>query len=131
MDKYTGSQNEEKQLTPMADGGARTSYGENAAVREPSVGKGRYDLISPFAIRRLARWYEAGAAKYAPRNWEKGMPYSRCLDSALRHINKFQMGWTDEDHLAAAVWNLCAIIHFEENYMDDFNDLPDYNRKGE
>ena len=76
MDKHTGSQNEERQLTPMADGGARTSYGERAAIREPSTGKGRYDLISPFAIRRLARWYEAGAAKYAPRNWEKGMPYS-------------------------------------------------------
>ena len=70
MDKHTGSQNEGRQLTPMADGGARTSYGDNAAVREPSIGKGRYDLISPFAIRRLARWYEAGAAKYAPRNWE-------------------------------------------------------------
>lgn len=88
-------------------------------------------MISPFAIQRLADWYEAGAAKYAPRNWEKGMPYSRCIDSALRHINKFQRGWTDEDHLAAAVWNLTAIIHFEETNMEDFNDLPDYNVKGE
>lgn len=129
MDEYKRASHEGGQLTPMADGGARTSYGEGAAIREPSIGKGRFDLISPFAIKRLADWYEAGAAKYAPRNWEKGMPYSRCLDSALRHINKFQRGWTDEDHLAAAVWNLCSIIHFEETHMEEFNDLPDYNKK--
>ena len=72
----------------MNDGGERISYGKGMAVREPSEGKGRYDLLSPFATRRLAKWYELGAQKYAPRNWERGMPFSRYIDSAKRHIEK-------------------------------------------
>ena len=32
----------------MNDGGERINYGENSAIREPSEGKGRPDLISPF-----------------------------------------------------------------------------------
>ena len=95
------------------DGGERMSYGDGMAIREPMDGKGRYDLISPFGIRRLAKWYELGAKKYSERNWEKGMPFSRYIDSAKRHIDKYIMGMTDEDHLAAAVWNLFAIIHHE------------------
>ena len=70
-----------------------------------------------------------GAGKYAPRNWEKGIPWSRCLDSALRHLNKFQRGMTDEDHLAAAAWNIFAIIHYQELGMTEFNDIPDYNKE--
>lgn len=113
----------------ISDSGARISYGEGKATREPSAGKGRFDLITPFGLARLARWYELGAQKYEDRNWEKGMPYSRCVDSALRHIDKFLMGMTDEDHLSAAVWNLLCIIHFQECGMDDLNDLPCYPQK--
>lgn len=112
------------------DSGARISYGEGKATREPSTGKGRFDLITPFGLARLAKWYELGAQKYEDRNWEKGMPYSRCVDSALRHIDKFLMGMTDEDHLSAAVWNLLCIIHFQECGMDGLNDLPCYLKNG-
>lgn len=108
------------------DGGERISYGEGNAIREPATGKGRYDLISPFAMRRLALWYELGASKYADRNWEKGMPFSRYINSAKRHIDKYIMGMEDEDHLAAAVWNLCAIMHHEELSQVEFDDLPHY-----
>lgn len=110
----------------MNDGGERISYGKGMAVREPSEGKGRYDLLSPFATRRLAKWYELGAQKYAPRNWERGMPFSRYIDSAKRHIDKYIMGMEDEDHLAAAVWNLFAIMHHEELGQNDLDDLPHY-----
>ena len=96
------------------DGGTRMSYGDGKAVREPSTGKGRFDLVTPFGWMRLAKWYELGAHKYSDRNWEKGMPFSRYVDSALRHIVKYVMGMTDEDHLSAAVWNLLCIIHHEE-----------------
>lgn len=110
----------------MVDGGERISYGENAAIREPTTGKGRYDLITPFGTMRLAKWYELGGHKYAPRNWEKGMPFSRYVDSAKRHIDKFVMGMTDEDHLAAAVWNLMAIMHHQELGQLEFDDMPHY-----
>lgn len=114
-------------LNAINDGGECMSF-DTGAIREPASGKGRFDLISPFAMERLARWYELGAGKYEPRNWEKGIPFSRCLDSALRHINKYQRGMKDEDHLTAAVWNLIALIHFEETKQDkELNDLPSYS----
>lgn len=108
------------------DGGKRISYGDNKAIREPSIGKGRYDLISPFALDRLAKWYELGAQKYADRNWEKGMPFSRYVDSAKRHLNKYVMGMEDEDHLAAAAWNIFAILHHQELNQNDLDDMPHY-----
>lgn len=109
------------------DSGKRISYGEGLAVREPSEGKGRFDLVSPFALTRLAKWYELGAKKYDDRNWEKGgIPFSRYLDSALRHLSKFQMGRNDEDHLAAAAWNIFCIMHFEELGDLRNDDLPEY-----
>ena len=113
------------------DGGKRISYGEGKAIREPSAGKGRYDLISPFGIDRIAKWYELGAQKYADRNWEKGMPFSRYVDSAKRHLNKYVMGMDDEDHLAAACWNIIAIMHHQELGENEWDDMPHYLTKGE
>lgn len=86
-------------------------------------------VISPYALDRIAKWYEAGARKYSDRNWEKGTSYSRCLDSAIRHMNKYRMGMRDEDHLAALVWNLFAYIHYEELGMTQFDDVPKYEKK--
>lgn len=98
----------EKAIRPasgLRDSGARTTF-ETGAVREPATGKGRFDLVPPEPLRRLAQHYENGAAKYADRNWEKGVPMGRCLNSCLRHIVDFMAGDRSEDHLAAAVWNL-------------------------
>lgn len=108
------------------DSGKRISYGEGMAIREPSDGKGRYDLISPFATMRLARWYELGSKKYADRNWERGMPFSRYINSLKRHIDKYIMGMEDEDHLAAAAWNIFAIMHHQELGQTQFDDMPHY-----
>lgn len=118
--------------TPSAkinDGGERISYGDGNAIREPTTGKGRYDLISPFGIDRIAKWYELGAKKYADRNWEKGMPFSRYVDSAKRHLNKYVMGMEDEDHLAAACWNIIAIMHHQELGEMKWDDMPHYLRE--
>lgn len=111
----------------LDDSGIRITYGEDAAMREPSTGKGRYGLVSPFAIRRLAKHYENGALKYAERNWEKGIPFSRCIDSAKRHLDKYIMGMTDEDHLAAAAWNIFAIMHYQELGQNTLDDMPHYD----
>lgn len=113
----------------IVDSGERINYGEGKAIREPATGKGRFDLITPFGLSRLARWYELGAMKYSERNWEKGMPFSRYLDSALRHLNKFTMGMDDEDHLAAACWNILAIIHHQEIGQLELDDLPHYMKR--
>lgn len=99
------------------------------AVRNKAAGKGRYDLLPPAALRRLAGVYERGAVIYADRNWEKGMPLSRCMDSALRHTLQFLEGYRDEDHLAQAVFNLMAVIEYDERIKQgrldaSLNDLP-------
>ena len=116
----------ESDLSKIDDSGARISYGDEKAIREPSTGKGRFDLITPFGLTRLAKWYELGSKKYSDRNWEKGMPFSRYVDSAFRHLTKFMMGMEDEDHLAAAVWNLLCIIHHQELGQTELDDLPHY-----
>lgn len=116
----------ESDLSNIDDSGARISYGDEKAIREPSTGKGRFDLITPFGLTRLAKWYELGSKKYSDRNWEKGMPFSRYVDSAFRHLIKFMMGMEDEDHLAAAVWNLLCIIHHQELGQTELDDLPHY-----
>jgi hypothetical protein len=99
------------------------------AVRNKSEGKGRYDLLPCAAIRRLAGVYERGAAIYAARNWEKGISMSRCMDSGLRHTMQYLEGYRDEDHLAQAVFNLLAVIEFDERIKQgrldpSVNDLP-------
>lgn len=86
----------------------------SSMVRDIRTGKGRFDLISPYALRRLARVMEKGCAKYGERNWEQGAPADRFLDSCLRHLTQWQMGLRDEDHLGQAFWNLHCIVHFDE-----------------
>ncbi len=115
----------------MNDGGERTTYGKNSAQREPATGKGRPDLISPFALTRLSKWYELGGAKYGDRNWESGMPYSRYTAAMFRHLIAWMKGNKDEDHLAAITWNAIAIMHHQELGENQWNDMPDYTREDE
>lgn len=103
------------------DSGEREHFA-NGGKRDARAGKGRFDLIPPAPMLRLAQAYERGAVKYDDRNWEKGFPFSRCLDSAMRHLNGYLMGKRDEDHLAAAVFNIFAVMHFEQ-FRPDLNDL--------
>lgn len=113
------------------DGGARINYGETAAQREPATGKGRPDLISPFGLNRLAKWYELGSMKYGDRNWEKGMPFSRYTASMFRHVIQWMMGDESEDHLAAVTWNALGIIHHQELGELEWDDMPHYLNKNE
>lgn len=116
----------------VKDSGERREFG-TGAVRDMSKGKGRYDLISPLALKRLAKHYENGALKYSDRNWEKGIPLSSYIDSAMRHLSNYLEGMRDEDHLAAAAWNVFCIIHMEEMIerglkTKELNNLPDYTK---
>ena len=114
----------------VKDSGKREDF-DTGSRRDTREGKGRFDLISPIVTRRDAKHMENGAVKYGDRNWEKGQPMSRYLDSAERHIADFKEGKRDEDHLAAARWNLACMIHTEEMIArgllpSELNDLPNY-----
>ena len=114
----------------VQDSGKRQEF-ETGSRRDTRDGKGRYDLIPPYAIYRLARHYENGSVKYGDNNWLKGQPISRYVDSAMRHLYKYLEGQNDEDHATAAVWNIIAIIQTEEmvkrgvlpKELDDLQDL--------
>lgn len=93
----------------VKDSGERRDFG-TGSVRDVRTGKGRYDLLEPYAIRRLAQHFENGAAKYGDDNWKLGQPLSGYLDSAIRHCFNVLEGKTDEDHAAAAAWNIMALI---------------------
>lgn len=103
----------------------KTEQMPTGAQRADASGKGKYVLISPVAMRRVAGVYERGAAAYGENNWKKGMPMSRVLDSAIRHLYQYLGGDRSEDHLAQAMWNVAAAIHFEEK-RPELNDLEDY-----
>jgi len=121
----------------IGDSGEREQHA-SGAVRDVRRGKGRFDLITPIAIAEVADVYEGGAEKYAARNWEKGMPLSRFIDSAKRHINDLEMIALyrregipldqlpanvnpNENHAAQAAWNLFAFIHHRKIHpeLDD------------
>ena len=100
----------------------------SGAVRNDARGKGRFDLIPPSAMRRVARVYEHGAEKMGANNWTLGMPFSVLIDSATRHLNDWRyeklMGIEPtEDHLGHAVWNILAIMHFEDTGRTELDDL--------
>ena len=104
---------------------------KTGAVRDTDAGKPRPDLISPFAIERLAMWLAQGAEKYEPRNWEKGIPISRCVASLERHLMKMKQGDESEDHVAAIMCNGMFIAHFQEMINRgvlpaELDDLPRY-----
>lgn len=107
----------------VKDSGKRQKF-DSGAVRDTDEGKPRFDLISPFALKRVASHLAKGAKKYEERNWEKGISISRCYASMLRHAFAYGMGENDEDHLSAVCFNAMAIIHFEENSRFDLMDMP-------
>lgn len=74
-------------------------------------------------MMEVSKHFEAGAKKYGERNWEKGIPVSRYIDSALRHYCKAKTGWDDEPHERACIWNLiCAIWTIRRKpELDDFS----------
>lgn len=110
----------------LKDSGARQEF-ETGAKRDTQDGKPRFSLITPFGLERVAWIYTEGAKKYGDNNWQKGIPFSRYLDSAERHLMMFKQGHLDEDHIAQAVWNLLAIMHHQAVGPAGLDDLPQYD----
>lgn len=91
---------------------------ETGAVRDCAEGKGDMFSLPAAAIIRISKHYELGAKKYTRLNYQKGIPISSFMDSALRHIFKYLDGWDDEDHLSAAAFNILGAIQMEERNPD-------------
>lgn len=70
----------------------------------------RTDRTVPNLMLEVAKHFEDGAKKYGENNWQKGLPESCYIDSAIRHYMKYLDGWDDEPHDRAFVWNLMCLI---------------------
>jgi len=125
----------EKPIAAMRDSGKREEF-TTGAVRDTADKKPRPDLISPFFAERLGEWLRLGAEKYTPRNWEKGIQFSRTLASLERHVMAWKQGDRSEDHLAAVACNTMFLIHYEEMIRRDvlpanLDDMPVYQGLGD
>lgn len=78
-------------------------------------GKTQFHLLPSDGLSELAKVYMAGASKYAPYNWERGMAWSRCYNSLLRHLYAYWDGERNDKesglhHMAHATWNALALL---------------------
>ncbi len=113
------------------DSGSKDTF-STGYQRDCSVGKGAHEQLPFFALTRDAALYERGAVKYGPSNWMKGAPFSRTMQSALRHLFQYMMGDRSEDHLAACRWGCAAVMTYEAMIErgllpKDLDDLPRYD----
>ena len=104
----------------ILDSGERTEF-ESGAVRDMHEGKGDMASIPWESVLRLSRHYENGAKKYQRWNFRKGIPVSSFIDSACRHLAKYQCGMDDEDHLAAAAFNVLGAMLMENTMPEQIH----------
>ncbi len=117
----------------MHDSGERKTN-ETGAQTDPSHTNAAMELLSPYSLWQLSTWLGKGAEKYAPRNWEKGIPFSVCVGKLQRHLAEYMMGKTDEPHLDAVGFWWHALTHYEKmielgKLPVSLNDLPQYEKK--
>lgn len=81
-------------------------------------GKNQLELIPAEWIWALGSVLTAGAKKYAPRNWEKGMKKSILVGCIMRHLMKRICGEiydseTECTHMAHVAWNALALMSYD------------------
>ena len=97
-------------------------------------GKSRHDLVPAFAQEQYARVLTKGAEKYAERNWEKGMAWSKVISSLERHLQAIKRGedYDKETGLLHSAHVMCNAGFLTEYYriFPQGDDRPHwYNRK--
>lgn len=85
------------------------------------------DRIWASAMMDLAKHFEDGAKKYGDNNWRKGIPTWCYFDSASRHLMKFILGWDDEPHDRAVLWNLMCGA-WTSRHLVDKEDTADFEK---
>lgn len=82
-------------------------------------GKLPFDLIPPELLFSIADILKFGASKYAPRNWEAGMDWSRVFAALQRHMWAWWGGEdldpeTGKSHLWHAGCCIAFLIAYEQ-----------------
>jgi Domain of unknown function (DUF5664) len=100
-------------------------------ARKNDGGKLRFDLIPVKPLQEVARVYTIGAAKYADRNWERGLSWGRIYAAMQRHANAWWSGERNDPvdkqhHLASVVWCALALMEYENSHPE-LDDRPNSN----
>jgi len=95
-----------------------TRQGQNFLMRIP-------EQVLPGVAKVLA----FGAAKYAERAWEKGIPFSRVYAAAMRHANTMARGeLLDDETQLPHEWhfwcNVIFLVTFTARGRTDLDDRP-------
>lgn len=104
-------------------------------IEEPQIGgmgvkndrgKDRFDYLPSDALAAINEVLVYGATKYEPRNWEKGMKWTRPANAALRHMFAWLRGEKNDpetglSHLNHAGACILFLIAYEQRGigMDD------------
>lgn len=94
------------------------------------TGKLPWELLPWDGLAEIVKVLRFGANKYAARNWEKGIDYSRVFGAILRHVTAWFMGQTNDpetglNHLAHAGCEVLFVLTYSVRGMQKFDDRPE------
>lgn len=93
-------------------------------------GKLRYDLIPASADKGIAEVLTFGANKYAERNWELGMKWSKVIASLKRHLAAFEEGEDfDKESSLMHIDHILTNASFIKEYYKTCPELDDRPHK--
>ena len=96
--------------------------------RKDDTRKLPYHLLAPEFLEGTAAVLDYGQKKYAPRNWERGMSWSRPFSALMRHMWAWWRGEANDpetgiSHLYHAACCLMFLAAYEER-KSGFDDRP-------
>lgn len=91
-------------------------------------GKDRWDLLPIDATESVVKVLTRGAQKYAARNWERGMNWSICQASMMRHLAAWSKGERiDKEsglpHMAHVACNALFLLAYELRGLTRLDDV--------
>ena len=113
----------EKPIDKLKAAASKTSPDKLVEGYKADENKVRMDLIPPEFIFATADILTFGAAKYADRNWEKGMKWGRPFGAAMRHLwswwggktatnENFLFGSLDMETGRSHLWHAACCLAF-------------------
>jgi len=109
----------------------------DAEIAAPSVGgdkhdkgKPRLDLLNRELLEEMGHVLAFGAEKYGAWNWQQGIPISRLIAAALRHLVAYSDGESidaesDRNHLGHAGCCLMFAL-WMERHRSNLDDRPQW-----
>lgn len=79
-------------IPPTVPAGSSSGGGQGIGGVKHDQGKDPWDLFPWDAARAIVKVLKFGAQKYAPRNWEQGMKWSRLFSAMIRHLTSWWEG---------------------------------------